>query len=69
MKEHDLQDRERQPDVTPKAPERGPSTETGLPIDKGGLDREVGDIDEGEAGEDSDDGALPGRVGGGLAGG
>lgn len=66
MKEHELEDRERQPDVTPRPPERGPSTETGMPVDKGGLDREVGDIEEGEAGEN---GALPGRVGGGLAGG
>jgi len=31
-----------------------------------GLDREVGDIDDPDA---EDDGALPGRVGGGLAGG
>lgn len=34
---------------------------------KAGFDREVGDIDDPEAVED--EGALPGRMGGGLAGG
>ncbi|MCD9032583.1 hypothetical protein LDO32_12690 [Luteimonas sp. Y-2-2-4F] len=34
---------------------------------KAGLDREVGDLDDPDATQD--DGALPGRAGGGLAGG
>ena len=34
---------------------------------KAGLDKEVGDIDDPDAVDD--DGALPGRMGGGLAGG
>jgi len=33
---------------------------------RAGLDREVGDLEDPDA---EDDGALPGRVGGGLAGG
>ena len=37
-----------------------------VPDPQAGLDREVGDLDDPDA---EDDGALPGRVGGGLAGG
>ena len=66
MKEHDLGDRERQPDITPAHPQRGPTTETGQPDDKAGIGREVGDLEDPNA---EDEGALPGRVGGGLAGG
>ncbi|MEN1959219.1 hypothetical protein WCE41_02585 [Luteimonas sp. MJ246] len=36
------------------------------PAPKAGFDREVGDLEDPEA---EDDGALPGRAGGGLAGG
>lgn len=36
------------------------------PDPKAGLDREVGDLEDPDA---EDDGALPGRAGGGLAGG
>lgn len=36
------------------------------PDPKAGLDREVGDLEDPDA---ADDGALPGRAGGGLAGG
>ncbi len=44
---------------TPSAPRVEPDPEAGI-------DREVGDLEDPEAEED---GALPGRVGGGLAGG
>jgi len=44
----------------PGAPE-APEAES-----EAGLDREVGDLDDADA---EDEGALPGRVGGGLAGG
>ena len=39
---------------------------TEKPDPKAGLDREVGDLEDPDA---EDDGALPGRAGGGLAGG
>src|SRR5690606_12344916 len=39
---------------------------TAVPDQEAGLDREVGDLEDPDA---EDDGALPGRVGGGLAGG
>lgn len=40
---------------------------SGEPNARAGLEREVGDLDDADAVDD--DGALPGRVGGGLAGG
>jgi hypothetical protein len=50
----------------PGAPPTGPVQAPGRPDPRGGIDREVGDLDDPDA---EDDGALPGRVGGGLAGG
>lgn len=51
------------PDAGPEedAPQRRHQPDSGA-----GLDREVGDLEDPEA---EDEGALPGRVGGGLAGG
>lgn len=43
-----------------------PQDRTEKPDPKAGLDREVGDLEDPDA---EDDGALPGRAGGGLAGG
>lgn len=43
-----------------------PGEPAARPDPKAGLDREVGDLEDPDAG---DDGALPGRAGGGLAGG
>ncbi len=50
----------------PGAPPTDPVQAPGAPDPKGGVDREVGDIEDPDA---QDEGALPGRVGGGLAGG
>ncbi|MFP7721723.1 hypothetical protein [Lysobacter sp. A3-1-A15] len=44
-----------------------PSAPDGDANPRAGLEREVGDLEDPDAVED--DGALPGRVGGGLAGG
>ena len=68
------EDDRREPDDAPPAPAKrapgAPPTDPvqapGAPDPKGGVDREVGDIEDPDA---QDDGALPGRVGGGLAGG
>lgn len=51
-------------DASRKDPASGPSAETDP---KAGMEREVGDLDDPDAVED--EGALPGRMGGGLAGG
>lgn len=64
-------DKPRSPqDDTRAAPQSGrPQDESAprqAPDPAAGLDREVGDLEDPEAEED---GALPGRVGGGLAGG
>lgn len=48
----------------PQDPAKGPRKD---PDPKAGMDREVGDLDDPDGVED--DGALPGRMGGGLAGG
>ncbi|KLI97870.1 hypothetical protein [Luteimonas sp. FCS-9] len=48
-------------------PQNGKTTQTPPRDPKTGLDREVGDLDDPDA-PDNDD-ALPGRAGGGLAGG
>lgn len=45
---------------------KDPQDPAAKPDPKAGLDREVGDLEDPEA---EDDGALPGRAGGGLAGG
>lgn len=50
------QDRKNPPEAPPTPPDP-----------KAGMDREVGDLDDPEAVEDDE--ALPGRLGGGLAGG
>lgn len=50
------------PGAAPTDPVQAP----GKPDPQGGIDREVGDIEDPDA---EDEGALPGRVGGGLAGG
>ena len=50
-------DRQRRPD---------PGEPAARPDPKAGLDREVGDLEDPDA---EDEGALPGRAGGGLAGG
>ncbi|MDQ3287592.1 MAG: hypothetical protein M3Q42_04900 [Pseudomonadota bacterium] len=47
-----------------KNPAAGPPAE---PDSKAGMEQEVGDLDDPDAVED--EGALPGRMGGGLAGG
>lgn len=47
-------------------PEKDDAPARHRPDPDAGLDREVGDLDDPDA---EDDGALPGRVGGGLAGG
>lgn len=47
--------------------DRSAGRPTNPPDPKAGVDREVGDLDDPDAVED--DGALPGRMGGGLAGG
>lgn len=44
----------------------GDASPTPVPDHEAGLDREVGDLEDPDA---EDEGALPGRVGGGLAGG
>jgi len=50
----------------PGAPPTDPVQAPGRPDPQGGIDREVGDLEDPDA---EQDGALPGRVGGGLAGG
>jgi len=50
----------------PPADARDTVSPTAVPDQEAGLDREVGDLEDPDA---EDDGALPGRVGGGLAGG
>ena len=64
---------ERDPSI-PATPERTgnrqdpvPGAPPAEPAQKAGMDREVGDLEDPNAVED--DGALPGRMGGGLAGG
>lgn len=60
--------------TSPTTPERTgnrqqpvPGAPPAEPAQKGGMDREVGDLEDPDAVEE--DGALPGRMGGGLAGG
>lgn len=63
------QDRDRGPEPDRRAPGAAPTDPVqapGKPDPTGGIDREVGDLEDPDA---TDDGALPGRVGGGLAGG
>jgi len=43
-----------------------PTAQPSKPDPKTGLDAEIGDLEDADA---EDDGALPGRAGGGLAGG
>jgi len=50
----------------PPGDPRDKASPTPAPDQEAGLDREVGDLEDPDA---EDDGALPGRVGGGLAGG
>ena len=47
--------------------QQAPQPPTAAPNPKAGVDREVGDLEDPDAVED--EGALPGRMGGGLAGG
>ncbi|MGJ4730282.1 hypothetical protein [Luteimonas sp. SDU101] len=57
----------RRTDGTPDDERQGPDEAPAPASDpEAGLDREVGDLEDPDA---EDDGALPGRVGGGLAGG
>ena len=51
----------------PKNEQPGSGDASAKPDPDAGLDREVGDL--GDEGAEENDGALPGRVGGGLAGG
>ena len=46
--------------------DNGPASQPAKPDPKTGLDAEVGDLEDPDA---EDEGALPGRAGGGLAGG
>lgn len=71
MGNHDRRDRttdatdpKSDPPGTRQDPAAGPRNG---PDPKAGMDREVGDLDDPDAVEK--DGALPGRMGGGLAGG
>ena len=47
--------------------QQAPQPPAAAPKPKAGVDREVGDLEDPDAVED--EGALPGRMGGGLAGG
>lgn len=67
-------DQEERDSAIPATPERTgnrqdpvPGAPPAEPAQKGGMDREVGDLEDPDAVKD--DGALPGRMGGGLAGG
>ena len=63
------QDRDRKPGTDKQAPGAAPTDPVeapGKPDPKGGIGREVGDLEDPDA---ENEGALPGRVGGGLAGG
>lgn len=59
----DPRDRQDTPDAQARQPDHPGE---GGPDPGAGIAREVGDLEDPDAG---DDGALPGRVGGGLAGG
>lgn len=72
MAPHDQrQDQEDPRDATSSPPSTARDEATPGPVAEpdptAGVDREVGDLDDPDAVED--DGALPGRMGGGLAGG
>ena len=54
------------PDDDGRKRRQEPGEPAARPDPQAGLDREVGDLEDPEA---EDDGALPGRAGGGLAGG
>ena len=54
-----------QPNNDPPQRDDGPASQPAKP-DPNGLDAEVGDLEDPDA---EDEGALPGRAGGGLAGG
>ena len=54
------------PEVGDRKRRQEPGEPAAEPDPKAGLDREVGDLEDPDA---EDDGALPGRAGGGLAGG
>ena len=62
------QDRDRKPVPGKQAPGAAPTDPVeapGKPDPKGGIEREVSNLEDPDA---ESDGALPGRVGGGLAG-
>lgn len=60
------EERERESAADRRQERPDPQDQAAKPDPKAGLDREVGDPEDPDA---EDDGALPGRAGGGLAGG